>query len=188
VVNAAGPWAGDLAALAGSTLPVMPRRGFILVTEPVPVLVRGKVYDADYVANVASGDAALQTSTVVEGTASGTILIGATRERVGFDTTMRLDPLRILAQQAIRLFPLLAGVRAMRAYCGFRPYCPDHLPVISPDPGIPGLFHAAGHEGAGIGLAPATGALIGALVTGSAPPLDPTPFRMDRPGLLGSAA
>jgi glycine/D-amino acid oxidase-like deaminating enzyme len=187
VINAAGPWSGELAALAGSSLPVMPRRGFILVTEPLPIVVRSKVYDADYVANVASGDAALQTSTVVEGTASGTILIGATRERVGFDTTVRLEPLKILAQQAIRLFPVLAGVRAMRAYCGFRPYCPDHLPVISEDTNVPGLFHAAGHEGAGIGLAPGTGALISALATGSAPPLDPTPFQMDRPGLLGNA-
>ncbi len=183
VVNAAGTWSGAVAALAGSYLPVQPRRGFILVTEPLPVVIRSKVYDAAYVANVASSDEGLQTSTVVEGTASGTVLIGATRERVGFDRTLRLDALAILARQAIRLFPVLAGVQAIRTYCGFRPYCPDHLPVISADPAVAGLFHAAGHEGAGIGLAPATAALITALVTGTTPPLDPTPYRLDRPAL-----
>ena len=48
----------------------------------------------------------------------------------------------------------------MRVYRGFRPYCPDHLPVIGADTRVPGLFHACGHEGAGIGLAPATGLLV----------------------------
>ena len=56
VVNAAGTWAGEVAALAGVPLPILPRRGFILVTEPLPPLVRHKVYAADYVADVASDD------------------------------------------------------------------------------------------------------------------------------------
>src|SRR5690349_19205829 len=81
VVNAAGTWAGELAARAGLALPVLPRRGFIVVTEPLPRMIRHKVYTADYVANVASGSAGLEISTVVEATASGTVLIGACRER-----------------------------------------------------------------------------------------------------------
>ena len=85
IINATGTWAGEIARLAGSSLPISPRRGFILVTEPAPQYIFHKVYDSDYVANVASSDADLQTSTVVEGTRSGTILIGASRERVGFD-------------------------------------------------------------------------------------------------------
>lgn len=68
VVNAAGTWGGALAELAGVHLPVLPRRGFVLVTEPLPRVVRHKVYAADYVADVASDSAALQTSAVVEGT------------------------------------------------------------------------------------------------------------------------
>jgi glycine/D-amino acid oxidase-like deaminating enzyme len=66
VVNAAGVWAG---ALGG--VPVLPRRGFILVTARVAELVRHKVYAASYVSNVGSGDAGLQTSAVVEGTRAG---------------------------------------------------------------------------------------------------------------------
>ena len=181
VVNAAGTWGGEVAALAGAPVPVLPRRGFILVTEPLPPsIVRHKVYTADYVANVASDDAGLETSVVVEGTRAGTVLIGASRERVGFDRTMSLPVLRTLAAQAVGLFPFLADVSLLRGYAGFRPYCPDHLPVIGPDPRVPGLVHACGHEGAGIGLAAATGHLIAQALTGARPDVDLRPFRPDR--------
>lgn len=180
VVNAAGTWAGRLADLAGAPVPVLPRKGFILVTEPLPRVVRHKVYTAEYVANVASDDAGLETSVVVEGTRAGTVLIGASRERVGFDRTVALPVLRKLADQAIGLFPFLSDVALLRSYPGFRPYCPDHLPVIGPDPRAPGLVHACGHEGAGIGLAPATGHLLAQLLTGRAPDLPLTPFRPQR--------
>ncbi|WEO98933.1 FAD-binding oxidoreductase [Streptomyces sp. FXJ1.172] len=176
VVNAAGAWGGELARRAGVDLPVLPRRGFVLVTEPLPRVVRHKVYAADYVADVASGSAALQTSAVVEGTPAGPVLIGASRERVGFDRTLSAEVLRRLAAQATALFPVLAKVRAMRTYAGFRPYLPDHLPAIGPDPRVPGLLHACGHEGAGIGLAPATGLLIAQFLAGEQPSVDTGPF------------
>ncbi|MFG2361155.1 NAD(P)/FAD-dependent oxidoreductase [Streptomyces mirabilis] len=180
VVNAAGTWGAEVAALAGVFLPVLPRRGFVLVTEPLPRRVRHKVYAADYVADVASDSAALGTSPVVEGTAAGPILIGASRERVGFDRSFSLPAVRALAAGATRLFPFLTDVRALRTYLGFRPYMPDHLPAIGPDPRVPGLFHACGHEGAGIGLATGTGRLIAQVVAGRTPDLDLTPFRPDR--------
>ncbi|MFG2358877.1 NAD(P)/FAD-dependent oxidoreductase [Streptomyces sp. NPDC048521] len=180
VVNAAGTWGGDLAALAGVRLPVLPRRGFVLVTEPLPRMVRHKVYAADYVADVASDSAALRTSPVVEGTAAGPVLIGATRERVGFDRSLSLQAVRALAAGAIGLFPFLERVSALRTYAGFRPYLPDHLPAIGPDPRAPGLFHACGHEGAGIGLATGTGQLIAQTLTGKAAELDLAPFRPER--------
>ncbi|MGW0371186.1 NAD(P)/FAD-dependent oxidoreductase, partial [Streptomyces coeruleorubidus] len=180
VVNAAGTWGGEVAARAGVSLPVLPRRGFVLVTEPLPPRIRHKVYAADYVADVASDSAALQTSPVVEGTPAGPVLIGASRERAGFDRTLSLPALRALAAGATRLFPFLAGVRAMRTYVGFRPYLPDHLPAIGPDPRAPGLLHACGHEGAGIGLATGTGRLIAQALTGRTPDLDLVPFRPDR--------
>ncbi|GGV59738.1 FAD-binding oxidoreductase [Streptomyces massasporeus] len=180
VVNAAGTWGGELAARAGVLLPVRPRRGFVLVTEPLPPRIRHKVYAADYVADVASDSAALQTSPVVEGTPAGPVLIGASRERVGFDRSLSLPALRALAAGAIALFPFLSGVRALRTYAGFRPYLPDHLPAIGPDARVPGLFHACGHEGAGIGLATGTGHLIAQALTGRTPDLDLVPFRPDR--------
>jgi glycine/D-amino acid oxidase-like deaminating enzyme len=146
----------------------------------MPQLIFHKVYDSDYVANVASGDAYLQTSTVVEGTRSGTILIGASRERIGFDKRMNVEVLRKLAAQATSLFPILRDVQLLRAYNGFRPYAPDHLPVIGEDSIVSGLWHSAGHEGAGIGLAPGSARLIADLIIGATPFMDSAPFSPSR--------
>ena len=180
IVNATGTWAGELAEMAGSHLPIAPRKGFILVTEPTKKYVFHKVYDSDYVSNVASSDADLQTSTVVEGTRSGTILIGASRERIGFDGSMNYEILRRLAAQATSLFPVLRDVQLLRAYRGFRPYAPDHLPVIGEDSKIRGLWHSAGHEGAGIGLAPGSAALITDAILGRESFMDGSPFSPHR--------
>ncbi|MFF0339728.1 NAD(P)/FAD-dependent oxidoreductase [Kribbella sp. NPDC004875] len=186
VLNACGPWAGAFAAAAGAPIEVLPRRGMILVTAPLPECVRHKVYDADYVGVVGSGDADLQTSTVVESTRGGTVLIGSSRERIGFDDSVKVRVLQELARKAVNLFPFLGDVPVMRTYGGFRPYAPDHLPVIGQDPRLLGLWHAAGHEGAGIGLAPATGRLITELFLDLAPHLDPSPFRVDRPAVIAA--
>jgi D-hydroxyproline dehydrogenase subunit beta len=180
VVNAAGPWSGIVASRLGGALPVRPRRGHILVTEPLPLMIRHKVYEADYVDTVVSESEGPRCSAVVEGTKAGTVLIGSSREFIGFDPKPSLDILAALAANAVRIFPFLAGVGALRSYVGFRPASPDHLPLIGPDPSVGGLFHASGHEGAGIGLAPATAELVRALITGTAAPVDPAPFAPSR--------
>ncbi|MEU1664054.1 FAD-dependent oxidoreductase [Streptomyces sparsogenes] len=180
VLNAAGTWAGAVAELAGVRVPVLPRRGCVLVTQPLPPVIRHKVYAAEYVSDVASSDAALQTSPVVEGTRAGTVLIGSSRERVGFDREVPPSLLAALARNAIALFPFLASVQAIRGYLGFRPYCPDHLPVIGPDPRAPGLWHACGHEGAGVGLSVGTGKLLAQALTGRPTDLDLAPFAPER--------
>ncbi|WP_432246973.1 NAD(P)/FAD-dependent oxidoreductase [Streptomyces sanyensis] len=166
VVNAAGTWGGEVGRRLGAPVEILPRRGFVLVTQPLPPMIRHKVYSAGYVADVDSDGAGLGTSCVVEGTRAGTILIGASRERVGFDTAMDPAVVAALAAGACRLFPFLRTTQVIRTYRGFRPYCPDHLPVVGPDPRVPGVVHACGHEGAGVGLAPATGALVTAHLLG----------------------
>ncbi|WP_019970294.1 FAD-binding oxidoreductase [Mycobacterium sp. 141] len=183
VVNAAGAWSGDVAALLGISMPVLPRRGFVLVTEPLPPTVFHKVYAGEYVASTQSSDSGLQTSTVIEGTRGGTVLIGSSRERVGFDSAPSLAAIREIAAKALRLYPSLRDVSVMRSYLGFRPYCLDHLPVIGADPRAPGLWHAAGHEGAGIGLSVGTAKLLVQAMTGQVTDMALTPFAVDRPSL-----
>jgi D-hydroxyproline dehydrogenase subunit beta len=185
-VNAAGPWSTAVARLAGSDLPVRPRRGHLLVTVPVGPLVHHKVYEADYLSTLTADTSEAQVSAVVESTPSGTILLGSSRELVGFDTTIDLDVVRRIAARARRLFPVLAGIDLLRVYAGLRPWVPDHLPIVGEDPHVRGLWHATGHEGAGIGLAPATGQLIRAGITDTPPPVDPLPFRVARPSLMAA--
>ncbi|MFJ9779422.1 NAD(P)/FAD-dependent oxidoreductase [Amycolatopsis sp. NPDC101161] len=184
VVNAAGPWAGEVSARLGAPIAVRPRRGEVLVTTPMPGVVRHKVYDADYVGAVGSGDGELQTSAVVESTRGGTVLIGSSRRRVGFDDTIVPSVLSAIAVKALRLFPSLADAAVMRAYGGFRPYVDDHLPVLGEDPRLGNLWHATGHEGAGIGLSVGTARLLRELLTGSPLSMPVEEFTVDRPAVV----
>lgn len=184
VVNAAGPWSGEVSARLGAPIAVRPRRGEVLVTTPMPGVVRHKVYDADYVGAVGSGDEELQTSAVVESTRGGTVLIGSSRRRVGFDDTILPHVLSAIAAKALRLFPSLADAAVMRAYGGFRPYVDDHLPVLGEDPRLRNLWHATGHEGAGIGLSVGTARLLRELLTGATPSIPVKEFTVDRPAVL----
>lgn len=188
VVNAAGTWASSVAELAGVRVPVLPRRGFVMVTEPMRPMVHHKVYAAEYVDNVGSSDAGLQASPVIEGTPAGSILIGSSRERIGFDRTVSVPALATIARNAVALFPFLDQAKVLRHYHGFRPYCPDHLPVIGHDDRAPGLWHAAGHEGAGIGLSAGTGKLMAQALAGREPEIPLAAFAPHRFGTLSRSA
>ncbi len=179
VLVAAGAWSGDVARSLGGMVDVVPRRGHIVVTEPLPPLIRHKVYEAGYVDDVESDDAALLSTAVVEGTPSGPILLGSSRELVGFDRRLSGVAISMIARGAAALFPFLRDVRAIRTYLGFRPASPDHLPIIGE--GEAGLWYATGHEGAGIGLAMGTAGLIRSLMLGDTPVLDPSAFSPLRP-------
>jgi glycine/D-amino acid oxidase-like deaminating enzyme len=176
VVNAAGPWSAEVAKRLDTSLPVTPRRGHVLVTEPVVDLIRHKVYEASYLGTIHATTADVSTSAVVESTKAGTVLLGSSREFVGFDRVIDRHVVAAIAAGAIRLFPRLSRVRLLRAYLGFRPATPDRLPIIGFDAADGTVLHATGHEGAGIGLAEATGELVEALVGGTVPVVDPTPF------------
>ncbi|MET3767512.1 glycine/D-amino acid oxidase-like deaminating enzyme [Marisediminicola sp. UYEF4] len=184
VLIAAGPWSGEVAELLGVALPVRPRRGELLVTSRMPHRIFHKVYDGDYVGAVGSDAGDLQVSSVVESTAAGTVLIGSSRQQKGFDSRLEVEVLGQLAAKALRLFPFLAGAQVMRSYGGFRPFMPDHLPLIGEDPRLPGLWHATGHEGAGIGLSLATAELVRDLMLGTPTRIDAAPFQASRASLL----
>ena len=187
VVVAAGPWSGDVARLLGGSLYVGPRKGLLLVTARMPHRIFHKVYDTSYVGAVQSDVSDLQTSTVIESTASGTVLIGSSRQNIGFDDSINVAVLGEIAAKAIRLMPFLREATIIRAYGGFRPFSRDHLPVIGPDNEVPGLWYVAGHEGAGIGLAPATAELLTALLFGEPTAIPAEPFSNGRASLVGTA-
>jgi glycine/D-amino acid oxidase-like deaminating enzyme len=180
VVVAAGVWTPALLETAGLTVPVTPRQGQIVVLERSPVVFRRKLSEAGYVAAVEADDGALQIAMVVESTPSGTALLGSSRRQVGFDREVDLSVAAAIARRAARFFPVLRDARALRVYAGLRPLTPDHVPIVGPFAEAPNLCVATGHEGAGIGLAPATGELVAAWHAGTPSPLPPAWFSPDR--------
>lgn len=169
-VVAAGVWTPEIVRPLGLDLPIKPRRGQILVTEPLPPTIRHVLLCACYLVakyrpqdlDPAQRHNRLGVGLAIEQTADGGLLIGSTREFAGFDRATTLAGLEAVAAHARRILPGLAGVNIIRAFAGLRPYTPDGLPILGPAEGIPGLVIAAGHEGDGIALAPVTGQRIAA--------------------------
>jgi glycine/D-amino acid oxidase-like deaminating enzyme len=183
VVLAAGAWSRPLAESAGLALPLEPRWGqLVRLAAPArePRLVRHKVVDGSYLASVLSPDAGLQVTTVVETTFEGDVLVGSSRARRGFDTTVDGAVSDAMIARAARLVPRLRELPVETAWTGLRPWLPDHLPAIGPSERVPGLWVATGHEGAGVALGPVTGRLVAQAYCGDAPTVGLAPFHPDR--------
>lgn len=85
----------------------------------------------------------------------GRLIVGATVEEQGFDTTVTAGGVHELLREAYRLLPDVAEMELVEATAGLRPGTPDNLPLIAPAP-IEGLIWATGHYRNGILLAPLT--------------------------------
>lgn len=180
VVCAAGVWSADLVRSLGIELPLRPRKGHILVTARRPGLLRHPLLEGSYAASVQTAAEAVQVALVAEMTGPGNLLLGSSREFVGYDRTVSGKVVAAIAGRAARFLPALAHTAVIRSYAGLRPWTPDHLPLVGPVASVPGLWLATGHEGAGIGLAPVTGQIIAAwLVDGRMPALA-EPIRPER--------
>ena len=106
VVNAAGAWAGQLAATAGITLPVEPVRGQVVLTQALPPLIASCLSTSScYLAQKRHGE----------------ILVGSTTEHVGFDTGVTEEGIRGLCRGAVGAVPALADVGVTRVWAGLRP-------------------------------------------------------------------
>jgi len=176
VVLATGPWAAELTGL-----PVEPRKGQLVALAAPPGLIRHKLIEASYIAAAASGEPGRMIASVIEQTLDGDeVLVGSSRERVGFDDRVSEEVTRAMIARAARFVPVLAELPVRRAWCGFRPWLPDGLPAVGPlgDPVHPpggGLWTSCGHEGSGVALGPISGLLLAQLICGEDTVCDPAP-------------
>jgi len=189
VVLAAGVYTPALASTVGITVPIRPRKGHILVAERSPRPARRKVQEFGYLLAKFGGTEGRRVepemdrygiAMVFEPTEHGNFLIGSSREFVGFDTRCNHHVLELMARRALRFFPTIRDIHVIRSYAGLRPYTPDHLPIVSRVPTVPGLYVAAGHEGDGIGLAPITGKVISEMILGKPTSIATEPLQLDR--------
>ncbi len=99
----------------------------------------------------------------------GRLVVGATSEEQGFDTTVLAGGVHELLREAYRLLPEVAELEMLDAVAGLRPGTPDNLPLIGPG-AVDGLLLATGHYRNGILLAPLTAEAIAAQLAGEPPP------------------
>jgi glycine/D-amino acid oxidase-like deaminating enzyme len=165
-VNAAGAHAASIGQMVNLPIPIKPRRGQLLVTESVPSIVTRGILSARYIAAKFSSslDKPDEGGISIDQTYNGNVLLGTTREFVGFDTHTTYIGIKNIATHNARIMPQLKNIHIIRAFAGLRPYTPDGLPILGKVEGIEGFIMAAGHEGDGVALCPATGALIAELI------------------------
>jgi sarcosine oxidase subunit beta len=189
VVCCAGVYTPELLAPLGIDLPIKPRRGQLIATEPVDRLIKRVMLCARYIAakyhpELLEGSqdesVRLGVGLALEQSKHGGFLIGATREFVGFNRGTTIDGIKMVAAHAARMIPVLKEVRAVRCFAGLRPYTPDGKAFIGAVPGYEGLYVAAGHEGDGIAYAPITGRVMSDLLIEGTTREDLAPFALDR--------
>jgi hydrogen cyanide synthase HcnC len=167
VVNAAGAWAGGLAATAGLHVPVFPVRGQIVLTHALPHAL----------------NACLSTSgCYVAQKLHGEVLIGSTTERVGFDVSVTPEGIANLCSGAVRALPLVRYVGIKRVWAGLRPGTEDELPILGHAPGVAGYVNAAGGFRTGIVASPLTARLVAQCVLDEPTDLPLEPFLVERFG------
>ena len=181
-VNAAGVYSDEIGKLIGLRIPITPRRGQILVTEFTKPFMHCSIISAKYIAAKFNPDCAggEGEGVSVDQTFSGNVLLGSTREFVGFDNRTTLEGLRKIANQSSTIISGLRQLNIIRSFAGLRPYTPDGLPILGPVEGIDGFIMAAGHEGDGIALSPVTGELIAQLIIDGRTTVSLNEFRLER--------
>lgn len=182
VINAAGALAAEVGRMAGLGIPIIPRRGQILVTAAVPPLLKHCLISAQYVAAKFNPELAAEGGMgfSLEQSDSGNILVGSTREFVGFDRRTTFDGVRSIASRIAPVIPALTRVPVIRTFGGLRPYTPDGLPILGKVAGLEGFIMAAGHEGDGIALSAITGELIADLIDKGRTSFPLDAFRLER--------
>jgi glycine oxidase len=117
----------------------------------------------------------------------GRLLVGATVEEKGYDTSLTAGGMLTLLEAAWRAVPAIEELAIDEMWVGHRPGSRDDAPILGAGP-IDGLIYATGHHRNGILLAPITADAIARLVLDGVVEAVIRPFGIERFGLLAAAA
>jgi D-amino-acid dehydrogenase len=167
VVIAAGAWSRRLCERIGVLIPVAPQRGQI-VHLALPDTDTGgwpivRAFRDHYMVPW-----------------PGRLVVGATRESVGFAPRTTLAGIMEVLAEAVRVAPGLRGAALAEVRVGLRPASPDGLPILGRAPGIANLHLATGHGAVGLQLGPFSGKVIADAITRGDPGVDLAPFAPGR--------
>jgi glycine oxidase len=170
IVLAAGWRSADIAGLPAAVLPpVRPVKGQI---------IRLRTTASTDAAGLPAGLLRRTVRGVVRGSSvylvprdSGELVVGATQEELGADTTVTAGGVWELLRDARTIVPGITELEIADIVAGLRPGTPDNAPVIGPSE-LPGLVLATGHFRAGVLLAPVTADTMAAFLrTGTPDPI-----------------
>ncbi|MFD1832018.1 glycine oxidase ThiO [Streptomyces desertarenae] len=168
VVLAAGSESGRLAGVPEEVLPpVRPVKGQILRLRVPPVYAP---FLSRTVRAVVRGGHVYLVPRL-----DGELVLGATSEEQGWDTTVTAGGVYELLRDAHELVPGITELPLVETRAGLRPGSPDNAPLLGPT-ALPGLHLATGHHRNGVLLAPVTGDALAEALTGGELPGEARPF------------
>ena len=171
LVNAAGPWAGQVGSLLGVDVPVSPVRRQFFTTEPLSWVPKKMPLTIDW------------GTGVYMHLHSGGMLIGNSDpdEPPGFFQTPDLDYLAGVWEVATRRLPRVENAVMKTLNAGLYEVSPDHNAILGPVPELPRFVLANGFSGHGMQHAPAVGRAISEVIAdGESRTLDIAPFSVAR--------
>ena len=161
----AGAYSKDLARLLGSSMPLDTERGYhVVMPEPGVSLARPILFPPQGFAATSMADG---------------LRLAGTVEFAGLQADPDYRRTGLMVQAARRFLPELIG-QGEQPWMGYRPSLPDSLPVISRSPRLDNVYFGFGHGHLGLTMAAVTGATLAAMAAEEAPPVDTTPYRIDR--------
>lgn len=189
VVNAAGPWAGGLAALAGLKVPVEPMRQMLFrCTLP-------RVWPYRFPMLIDPGGVHWRHDDAAEPGGPDKIILAFTNWHEQPGDNLEPDEARWnndFYPAMVNRVPELCDVTDVHGWAGLYEMTPDHNPVLGPHPRLSGFIFANGFSGHGLMMSPATGKIVSELVRlGRSETFDVTVFapdRFDRGALVHDAA
>ncbi|WP_170263567.1 NAD(P)/FAD-dependent oxidoreductase [Blastochloris sulfoviridis] len=166
VVVALGPWSTDVTEQFKLKLPFAVKRGYHMHFEPGS--------DAKFDTPFVDMEGGYFLAPMPRGIRLTTGVEFALRDAP--PTPVQIERTRPMANELVALGPPLDP----EPWMGRRPCLPDSLPVIGRLTGAEGVVLAFGHQHLGLTLGPITGQLVADIVTGTAPVVDPAPYRPER--------
>jgi D-amino-acid dehydrogenase len=164
-VLAAGVFAARLAKQLGEPMPLETERGYHTQIMDPGISMRHSI--------IWPAKAFMVTPT------AGGIRVGGTVEMAGIDAPPDFRRSKITVKRAKEALPDLQ-VKDFTEWMGHRPAFPDTVPVMSASAKHKGLYYALGHGHLGLTYAATNARLMGDLISGVTPPVDMTPYRVDR--------
>lgn len=174
VVNAAGPWARAIGAMAGVDVPVDPVRRHIFIAtldarEPAAVPA-SHIMVIDF-----------ETTFYFHREGAGLLFgMGDPKETPTFDTTVQWDFLPQVIDVAVKRLPALASASIAHAWAGLYEMSPDANPLIGPAATVEGFFLINGFSGHGFQHSPAAGRILADIIARRDPGIDCAAFATDR--------
>ncbi|HEY1150973.1 MAG TPA: FAD-dependent oxidoreductase [Pseudoduganella sp.] len=158
--------AGSIVLAAGSRcttllpeLPVVPKKGHVMITDRYPGFVRHQLVELGYIksAHASSGESVAFN---LQPRPTGQVLIGSSRQFGTTDLSAEPRMMARMLRHACSFTPGLTDLNVLRCWTGLRAATPDGLPLIGPYAARRGLWLATGHEGLGITTSLATAELL----------------------------